>query len=891
MLFLINTFGFSNGSKPTVAVVSFKNTTNSIAWDWLQEGIAEVVSGKISASGSVIAIERSQFSKILDEMKLTQTGLIDKMAQVRFGQMLGAQFLVLGSFQYSNTKIMITARIVNTETGINVAGYNAIGSENDIFTLQLRLADTIVRGLVPAKMGAKVAIPIMDYESKSGINIFRNLEKARILAQPLVNNLDLDPLRGRDAAKYLQGIDYVEQITQTIPNHAEANMYAGLFYEQLDKPEESEKYLDQAVKDNPNSATAFFHLGNVYRRQGKPQNALPCYDKAISLDMAYAESYLGRALLGDQSTRPLEVLRNTVKALYYKPTLQKADLMLRSLVRGDLADMNAETYLKNFLLGNPDDPEANFAYGYLKALSGSIEQAGIYLERSLKQYPDLSVANYYLGLYYVKNHDQDKARSAFENAVSKFPLYSEANLELAKLLDAGGEYKRALVHYQRFIISSQDAKLFPQIRDRISTLALQVGPSVDTIAIAPRPPPIPPKPDVKVELPPQLSYEAKFIDADLDGIFEGGEKIIIEIIIQNTGKGKASNVSVQFSGSSSLLRYISSAKNVGDIAPQETKRETMETVLPNQIETEKNKNVIVSVNEARGFGPSKKQEFLIALTPAPAEIVTNQTYVDVDIVPSRKISRDDVYAVIIGINKYREPNIPEVKYALRDAQKVKEYLENVSGVSPVNCFTLYDDRATMADFMDILEDKLPKKIKPNSTLFIYYAGHGTPAENGNGLLVPYDGRLGSDKTLYPLKKLYEIVNNLPIKESIIMIDACFSGGGRSVLAQGKRPLTLAKIKPEASSKVIVLAASKAEQTSNDYDKVKHGLFTYYLLAGMSGQADANGDGSLELGELFQFVSNEVKQTAKVELFCDQEPTLMPEEILVDISNVKIGKIK
>ena len=96
----------------------------------------------------------------------------------------------------------------------------------------------------------------------------------------------------------------------------------------------------------------------------------------------------------------------------------------------------------------------------------------------------------------------------------------------------------------------------------------------------------------------------------------------------------------------------------------------------------------------------------------------------------------------------------------------------------------------------------------------------------------------------------------------------------------------------ASGKINVLAASTGSQISSDYDNAKHGLFTYYLLRGMRGEADKNGNGSIELGELYDYVKINVSEKASLELNRDQTPVLLPSaDTAPDRLKIPMAKIK
>lgn len=263
-----------------------------------------------------------------------------------------------------------------------------------------------------------------------------------------------------------------------------------------------------------------------------------------------------------------------------------------------------------------------------------------------------------------------------------------------------------------------------------------------------------------------------------------------------------------------------------------------------------------------------------ALREAPSRIS------DVDEIPqSRKLDKSrDAVALVIGISKYRDEAIPQVRYAKRDAEIMAAYLESISGIARSRIKVLTDEGATHSDLSAYLEEWLPRRVSKDTTVFVYYAGHGTPnPATGKAFLLPYDGHPDFQNKLYSLDRLYENLERLPAKEVVVMLDSCFSGAsGRSVLPSGTRPVGIAIENPVlASGKLAILAAATGTQISSDYDKEQHGLFTYYMLKGLRGEADSNKSGTVELDELFQYVRNAVIMIASEELNRDQTPLLQP----------------
>jgi uncharacterized caspase-like protein len=56
---------------------------------------------------------------------------------------------------------------------------------------------------------------------------------------------------------------------------------------------------------------------------------------------------------------------------------------------------------------------------------------------------------------------------------------------------------------------------------------------------------------------------------------------------------------------------------------------------------------------------------------------------------------------------------------------------------------------------------------------------------------------------------------------------------------------------------VIITASDANELSMERDDMKHGVFTYYLLEGLRGKADLDGDGVITVDEIYRYVSQKV----------------------------------
>ena len=236
--------------------------------------------------------------------------------------------------------------------------------------------------------------------------------------------------------------------------------------------------------------------------------------------------------------------------------------------------------------------------------------------------------------------------------------------------------------------------------------------------------------------------------------------------------------------------------------------------------------------------------------------------------PSQLIMGENDLAVIIGIEGYQ--NIPKSDYSYDDAKLIKDYIKSL-GFKERNIELLTDEKATKSAIEKIIKTWLPNKAKPNSRVFIYYSGHGSPdPKTGNAYIVPYDGDPNylSD-TGFPLKRLYDNLGKLQVAEVVVVLDACFSGaGGRSVLAKGARPLVMMADTSVLSPNMAVLSATQGTQISTSSSEKGHGVFTYYFLKAIK-------DGKKSLAEIYEYIKPLVEDEAKI-LNVQQSPSISPD---------------
>ncbi len=267
---------------------------------------------------------------------------------------------------------------------------------------------------------------------------------------------------------------------------------------------------------------------------------------------------------------------------------------------------------------------------------------------------------------------------------------------------------------------------------------------------------------------------------------------------------------------------------------------------------------------------------------------TTSKFVIADLNPSsikpKSLSKDSV-AIIIGISNYKK--LPKAEFANEDARYFYDYAIRALGVNPENIKLLVDDDADQTEIYRTFKSWLPPRIKKNNTnLYIFYSGHGLPTLDGQNLmLLPvHSDRDFLNETGVSQSRINAEIQATHPKSVTVFLDSCYSGMARSgeALLASARPITLRATTQIFPPEFSVITASSADQISSSSPALRHGIFSYFLMKGMEGDADVNKDGKITMGEMHNYLKENVSKQANL-LNRDQQPQLSgdPNKILVE----------
>lgn len=241
----------------------------------------------------------------------------------------------------------------------------------------------------------------------------------------------------------------------------------------------------------------------------------------------------------------------------------------------------------------------------------------------------------------------------------------------------------------------------------------------------------------------------------------------------------------------------------------------------------------------------------------------------------------ETYALVVGISNYKY--LKPLSFADHDAQLFADYLRTKAGgsIKEQNLILLKNDSAKSGDFWANLT-KLSSRVKKGDRFYLYFAGHGDGVQEINEyFLLLQDCEPANDPNNYLAGthtiQIYNLKNRIGALtkkgvEVVLILDACrtneLPGGYASQMMQTNVA--------ESRMGEIMMLATGAGEVSIESPLIGngHGLFTFYLIDGLSGLADkedGNNNGEVTLAELQDWVRRKVRLKADQQFRTKQVP--------------------
>lgn len=221
------------------------------------------------------------------------------------------------------------------------------------------------------------------------------------------------------------------------------------------------------------------------------------------------------------------------------------------------------------------------------------------------------------------------------------------------------------------------------------------------------------------------------------------------------------------------------------------------------------------------------------------------------------------HALVVAVANYVQARVlpPAV---LNDAQDVVATLTSAAhcGYAPQNVKLLLDTQATLDAIRQEL-DALAARAQPSDTVLIFFSGHGARLGDESAL-VPVDCDIHRvAQTTLSEQEFSAALARVKAERLVVLIDACHAGSAASFksagveLELGFNEKSLNQL-AQGTGRVMI-ASSRATEYSYTLDGARNSLFTEHLLGALRGAALTHGDGVIRVFEVFNYVSERVRQ--------------------------------
>ncbi|MEP0987879.1 caspase family protein [Ekhidna sp.] len=190
--------------------------------------------------------------------------------------------------------------------------------------------------------------------------------------------------------------------------------------------------------------------------------------------------------------------------------------------------------------------------------------------------------------------------------------------------------------------------------------------------------------------------------------------------------------------------------------------------------------------------PKNETAAIVQSTTSPTEQIEDKDAVGKALMS--ELGKRKYYALIIGINEYQDDEIQDLDNPINDAEQLAGVLTYHYSFDQENVTVL--ENPTREDIIKSL-DRLTTTVTEKDNLLIFYAGHGIWNEQLNqGYWLPSDASLDSKSYWLSNSTLRDYVGGINSKHTLLISDACFSGGilkERAVFGNSRAVLEVYKL--------------------------------------------------------------------------------------------------
>jgi tetratricopeptide (TPR) repeat protein len=235
------------------------------------------------------------------------------------------------------------------------------------------------------------------------------------------------------------------------------------------------------------------------------------------------------------------------------------------------------------------------------------------------------------------------------------------------------------------------------------------------------------------------------------------------------------------------------------------------------------------------------------------------------------------WALVIGVDKYTDPQISPLKGSDNDARLIANALVRYAGFPQDQVILLSTDQPTerQPTRVNILRrlSNLSTAVPKDGLLLVSFAGHGME-RSGQAFLLPSDAQISDqisflEETAISMNRVKERIKETGVGQVVVLLDACRNDpGGR---ADAPNPLSNAytsafnfDTRNREVQAFATVYATGIGQRAYEYTEKKQGYFSWAVVEGLKGGA-ANEKGEVTLSQLVKYVQDTVPKRLAIDL--------------------------
>jgi uncharacterized caspase-like protein len=243
-----------------------------------------------------------------------------------------------------------------------------------------------------------------------------------------------------------------------------------------------------------------------------------------------------------------------------------------------------------------------------------------------------------------------------------------------------------------------------------------------------------------------------------------------------------------------------------------------------------------------------------------------------------KTGEAKLWILLVGVNEYQDKSLPSLRYPALDCQGLGEALSKATEGFPNKEVIVHHDFAAQRPTLEMVRRSLQQIVsqsKSHDSIVLYFSGHGILEPNTQQAVLcladTHKDNLLS--TGLGMQELLQILGATRANQQLVCLDTCHSGDMRLVENSGRaRDANIPETLPNPTTQMMDVLRQRASQSKGfcallscdqgqkswEFPELGHGVFTYYLMRGLLGEA-ADSHGLIEADGLYKYVYRQTVQ--------------------------------